>query len=106
MLELLAFQTNLQNTFPENEFSYYVIDGFPCQAPNRLSVMPIDQKQGEIVLASDGYPRLFPTLAETEACLAGVLKEDPLCYKLYRTTKGRYGDNLSFDDRTYVRFTY
>jgi glycerophosphoryl diester phosphodiesterase len=106
ILDLLKIQTNLQNTSPENEFSYYVIDGFPCGAPQRIVLVPADRPSGEIILASDGYPRLFPTLAETENYLAQVLEEDPLCYKKYRTTKGCYGNNRSYDDRSYIRFSY
>jgi glycerophosphoryl diester phosphodiesterase len=106
LLDLLRLQTKLQNTTLENEFSYYVIDGFDWKIDAGLRVIPVEKPEGEIVLASDGYPRLFPSLRETEAYLEQVLREDPLCYKLYRTTKGRYGNNLSFDDRSYIRFSY
>jgi glycerophosphoryl diester phosphodiesterase len=106
ILDLLRLQTRLQNSPAENEFTYYVIDGFGWKTEAGLRIVPVNQKEGEIVLASDGYPRLFPNLGETEDYLARILKEDPLCYKLYRTTKGRYGNNLSFDDRSYIRFSY
>lgn len=58
----------------------------------------------EIVFASDGYPKLFPTLKESEAYLAGVLKEDPLLFRRHKSTKGMQPGFVSFDDRTYVRF--
>ncbi len=46
--------------------TYAVIDGFPI--PQRLvPVITLDFQPWEIVLASDGYPFLAPTLAETEA---------------------------------------
>jgi glycerophosphoryl diester phosphodiesterase len=106
ILDLLKIQMKLQNVTPENEFSYYVFDGFTCNAPNRLRIVPVDRDHGEIILASDGYPRIFSTLLETEEYLAQVLREDPLCYKLHRTTKGCYANNLSFDDRAYIRFIY
>jgi glycerophosphoryl diester phosphodiesterase len=58
----------------------------------------------EIALATDGYPSIRPTLAESEAYLARVLREDPLLYKLHPSTKGWQAGNLSFDDRAYIRF--
>jgi glycerophosphoryl diester phosphodiesterase len=103
ILELLKLQTKLQNTSRNSEFAYYIVDGFDWDPALGLRVVPLNHG-GEIVLASDGYPRLFPSLAETEDFLADLLREDPLCYKQYRSTKGRYGDNVSFDDRCYIRF--
>ena len=111
LIDLLRQQTKLQNIAFESEFAYYVIDGFEWKSFDQepgigLRVVPVSELHGEIVLSSDGYPEIFSTLAETEASLARVLLDDPLCYKLYRTTKGRYGNNLSFDDRAYIRFSY
>ncbi|MCE9507425.1 MAG: hypothetical protein K8R48_03800 [Alphaproteobacteria bacterium] len=59
----------------------------------------------EVVFASDGYPRLFPTLKESEDYLAAVLKEDPLLFKKHLSMKGLQPGLVSFDDRTYVRFS-
>jgi glycerophosphoryl diester phosphodiesterase len=106
ILDLLKLQTKLQNTSYNSEFSYYIIDGFDWDPGMGLQVVPVNQPSGEIVLASDGYPRLFPGLEETEAFLADLLQEDPLCYKKYRSTKGLYSGNISFDDRCYIRFSY
>jgi glycerophosphoryl diester phosphodiesterase len=55
-----------------------------------------------VVLASDGYPRLFDTLERSEAHLASLLREDPGCYDGLRGTKGIAPGNVSYDDRTYV----
>ena len=57
-----------------------------------------------VVLASDGYPLLRPTLQQSEQDLDRLLKEDPQCCRLYESTKGLKPGNKSFDDRTYVRF--
>ena len=71
--------------------TYAVIDGFPI--PQQLvPVITLDFQPWEIVLASDGYPFLAPTLAETESLLEEQRKNDPL-------------NNNSFDDRSYIRFT-
>jgi len=107
LLDLLRQQTKLQNTALESEFAYYAIDGFDWpKAEQGVRIVKVEEEHGEIVLASDGYPQLFPTLTETEAFLARVLREDPLCYKKFRSTKGCYNGNVSFDDRAYLRFSY
>ena len=58
----------------------------------------------DIILASDGYPFLKPTLAESENALAAQLDSDPLCIRSFKATKGLASGNKSFDDRSYVRF--
>lgn len=58
----------------------------------------------ELVLATDGYPRLFPTLEKTESYLQKCLAEDPLCIKKIKATKGCKPGYSSLDDRAYVRF--
>ena len=58
----------------------------------------------EIVLASDGYPFLKPTLANSEAALAHLIATDPQCVRYFIATKGLVSGNRSFDDRTYIRF--
>ena len=59
----------------------------------------------QVVLASDGYPVLKGTLAESEACLQEIITEDPLLMDQYQATKGVVAGNVSYDDRTYIRFT-
>ena len=60
----------------------------------------------EIVLASDGYPFLEPTLAASEASLAEQIANDPQNIHSFIATKGIVEGNKSFDDRTYIRFTF
>ena len=59
----------------------------------------------EIVLASDGYPFLEPTLAASEAALAEQIANDPQNIHFFIATKGIVEGNKSFDDRTYIRFS-
>jgi hypothetical protein len=56
-----------------------------------------------VIMASDGFTTLFPTLEETEAELARIIKEDPLMINLCPQVKGVRPGNESFDDRAYVR---
>lgn len=98
--------------------TYTVIDGFPIYQKGMKVVslnvppknvetdvadsLPLPTK--EIVLASDGYPFLKPTLTESEEALAHLLAYDPQCTHEFIATKGIVVGNKSFDDRTYIRF--
>lgn len=66
----------------------------------------IPSSSSEIVLASDGYPFLKPTLAASEASLAEQIANDPQNIHSFIATKGIVEGNKSFDDRTYIRFVY
>lgn len=104
--------------------TYAVIDGFPVYREGvkvvSLKMEPASngiethlQKHSkavsvpnEVVLASDGYPFLQPTLAESEAALAEQLANDPQNIHTFIATKGIVEGNKSFDDRTYIRFRW
>ena len=83
-------------------FGYDVIDGGRIH-PDHVKVYAV-QKDDFVVMASDGYPKLFDTLEETEEYLKQALKEDPTCIGILRGTKGVDPGNISYDDRTYVSF--
>lgn len=102
--------------------TYAVIDGFPIyqdgvkvvslNAPQKKVEQRVStdvsetlaHSAREIVLASDGYPFLKPTLAESEEALVHLIARDPQCTHEFIATKGLVEGNKSFDDRTYVRF--
>ena len=104
--------------------NYTVIDGFPIyregvkvvalkMKPASSSIETYFQEQtkpvsspNEVVLASDGYPFLKPTLAASEAALAEQIANDPQNIHSFIATKGIVEGNKSFDDRTYIRFVY
>ena len=65
----------------------------------------IPSSSSEIVLASDGYPFLKPSLAASEAALAEQIANDPQNIHSFIATKGIVEGNKSFDDRTYIRFS-
>ena len=113
--------------------TYTVIDGFPIY-PEGVKVVSVSDScsvqdsvpasdsvpcsdsvsasgtffisSSEIVLASDGYPFLEPTLAASEAALAEQIANDPQNIHSFIATKGIVEGNKSFDDRTYIRFVY
>lgn len=84
-------------------FSYVVIDGRGIRA-DRTVITPVPAGS-EVVLASDGWPLLCPTLEESEEALDRIRREDPLCMSLFVSTKGFVKGQGSFDDRAYIRFT-
>lgn len=98
----LQKQALLQNCPVEGQqFAFPVFDGFPVQM-KQVNIFPVGDAE-EIILASDGYPHLYATLHESECYLADILKKDPLCMRLYKSTKGVKKGNCSFDDRAYLR---
>lgn len=80
-------------------------DSVPCSDSVSASDT-IPSSSSEIVLASDGYPFLKPTLAASEAALAEQIANDPQNIHSFIATKGIVEGNKSFDDRTYIRFVY
>lgn len=80
-------------------------DSVPCSDSVSASGT-ISVSSSEIVLASDGYPFLKPTLAASEATLAEQIANDPQNIHSFIATKGIVEGNKSFDDRTYIRFVY
>ena len=89
---------SVQDTVP-------VSDSVPCSDSVSASGT-ISVSSSEIVLASDGYPFLEPTLAASEAALAEQIANDPQNIHSFIATKGIVEGNKSFDDRTYIRFVY
>ena len=79
-------------------------DSVPCSDSASASDT-IPSSSSEIVLASDGYPFLKPTLAGSEAALAEQIANDPQNIHSFIATKGIVEGNKSFDDRTYIRFS-
>ena len=89
-------------TMRQQNISYSVIDGFRI-ARQHVRIIPLDFRPWEIVLASDGYPILRPTLAESEEELRKLREEDPLNISRFQATKAFHPDFNSFDDRSFIR---
>ena len=89
---------SVQDTVPASD-SVPCSDSVSASGTNFVS-------SSEIVLASDGYPFLKPTLAASEAALAEQIANDPQNIHSFIATKGIVEGNKSFDDRTYIRFVY
>lgn len=82
-------------------FGYPVLNGRGIE-PSMIKCYSVNPGE-EIVLASDGYPVLKGSWKESEEALQDLLAQDPMCFRLYSSTKGVKPGNVSFDDRAYCR---
>lgn len=103
ILPLLTRQGRFANNLDAGELAYAALDGRPVPA-ELISVNPLPKDVVEVVLASDGYPLMLPTLAEAESALQELLTADPLCIDQLSGTKAPSSGKCSYDDRTYLRF--
>ncbi len=101
ILPILKKQHLLANS--DSRFSYAVLNGTPFDG-NKIEIHTVNEGD-TVILASDGYPFLFASLEQCENELNRIIKENPLCDKDYKSTKGISSGNKSFDDRTFIKFT-
>jgi glycerophosphoryl diester phosphodiesterase len=99
---LLNKQALFQNPNNNLVYSYGVINGFEVPE-SAIKTVRVQEDASSLVLASDGYPNLKPTLEESEQALKVILAKDPLCMRLYKSTKGLEKGNASYDDRAYLK---
>ena len=83
-------------------FGYGVFDGSNA-ALDFVNIVTIRSEE-LVVIATDGYPRLFPTLKQSEDYLIDLLAKDPSCFYELCGTKGVIEGNVSYDDRAYLSF--
>lgn len=100
-----AIIPSLVASMQNQNVEYSVIDGFSCPVFASKIITDIVPGTMEIVLATDGFPQLYPTLQATEAYLQYVLAADPLLIDVEKMTKGWMIGTASFDDRAYIRFS-
>lgn len=100
ILPYLKIQNLLANT--NYSFGYDIINGGAIR-PEHVKVYAI-QKGDHVVLATDGYPKLFDTLSECETYLHDALRTDRECIYLLRGTKGVGQGDETFDDRAFLSF--
>ena len=100
ILPLLREARNWRNR-TGSAFGFGAIDGRGTPA-DLIDVFDVPH-HCEIVLATDGYLRPRPTLAESERLLQESIRLDPLRIGPQPGTKAVRPGYVSFDDRTYVR---
>lgn len=101
ILPVLRRQAAVRNRPRGSALTHAGIDGRPV--PRHLVEEWSLADDEPVVLASDGYPRLFMELARCEAYLAADLARDPLRIGRHATTKAARPGHVSFDDRAFLR---
>ncbi|WP_036858933.1 hypothetical protein [Prevotella phocaeensis] len=91
---------DLLDSMQAQNLKYAVIDGFPIYR-NGIKIIPVIS---HVILATDGYPFLKQTLADSENALRKQLEHDPMNISSFKATKGLMSGNVSFDDRAYISF--
>jgi len=100
---LLLRQRRFQNNMNAPAlYRYWAMDGFPIHEEG-IQVHDVPPSVQQVILASDGYPKLYSTLQETETHLLKLIHEDPMMIDQYLAAKGVQEGAESFDDRTYLR---
>jgi len=105
ILPMLKAQPKLQNIdaddeerwfgIPKGLLAYRTLNGMPTT----ISVTPVPEDVSEIVLASDGFKDIRPTLAESLKLLKDQQRLDPCCIGPLKGTKhvkGKYFDDISY----------
>lgn len=98
---ILTHQAVFKNNLGAGKWAYAALDGTPIEL-DLVTIVPVPAHVSRIVLASDGYPAILPTLQASEELLAESLKKDPLCIGPLLGTKGVLPGNQSYDDRSYL----
>lgn len=70
---------------------------------SHLEVVDVASGQ-ELILATDGFPRVLATLEESQAWFAAQRARDPLFINDFKSLRGASDDEAGYDDRSYVRF--
>lgn len=97
-------QPYIRNKTYNSKYDYAVIDGFNEPNKNLIKCIDVPSNIKEIVFTSDGYRKPFNSLKESEEYLQHIKEVDPLCYKEFPYERGFYANQVSYDDRAYVRF--
>ena len=84
---------------PRGAFAYKTLNGFPTS----FEVTPVPDGVCEVVLASDGFKELRPTLRDSLILLKSMQENDPECMGLLKSTKGLLPGNKTYDDTSYLR---
>ena len=82
------------------QHGYSVFDGTPIPK-NKIKVCKFGSGT-HLIIATDGYPRLFKTLKESETFLQELIEKDPIGYKYNYFGSSIENGYLSFDDRAYL----
>jgi hypothetical protein len=101
IMPLLRSEHQFRND-PISSWGFGAVDGSSVP-PAMMLQWNLKPTETEVILASDGFPKLGRTLSESEEMLQECLASDPLMIGNYRATKGLSPGSVSYDDRSFVR---
>lgn len=99
--ELLVGLDRFRNNERAGDLGYGAIDG-SAVPPVFVEKFDLPSSECHVVIATDGYTEVMPSLDESEALLAKRLRVDPLLIEEPPQTKGMSLLSRSFDDRAYL----
>lgn len=102
ILPILKNQHNFRNMKENSNWSYGNIDGYEVPS-NFINTFLVESNQ-VVILSTDGYPKLYDSLKESEKNLKSIIAKDPMLVNIVKSTKGVYKNQISFDDRAYIKF--
>lgn len=100
--ELLNYQRLFLHARNGSKLAFSMVDGFDFRTED-IKVVNLPKKVDYIILATDGYSVLKPTLEETEEVLKKQLKEDPLAIDQLTGFKTCCKNLNSIDDRAFLK---
>jgi hypothetical protein len=101
---LVDLQQHLANT--AGPWGYGCVNGRPI-LDEHIEVFSVPRGQCRVVLASDGYPVLQPTLKESEDQLAKLMASDPAAVgDLWQMGKSLRPGSRAMDDRAFVSVNF
>lgn len=101
--QLIDIQQHLANKL--GPWGYGCING--QRVPDEyIDVIPIPHGATEVIITTDGYPTVLPTLLETEAALTRMSQRDPASIdEMWSIGKSLKAGSNAPDDRAYLRFS-
>lgn len=102
LIEQLIVDATVFANDDSSRWGYSVLNGedIPISLCKIINV----KNKDVVVLASDGYPKVYKSLKESEENLKKTIEDDPYFYKKFISTKGLKPGQISYDDRSYVKF--
>ena len=101
-IEPIIVESTIFANDDNTRWGYSVLNGKDIPI-SLCKIIDVDEND-TVILASDGYPYVYKSLKETEENLEKVINKDPYFYKDFISTKGLKPGQISYDDRTYVKF--
>lgn len=102
---LLSYQRTFLHNRGESDLAFSMVDGFDFRIED-IKVVDLPSDIHSLILTTDGYSILKPTLEETELILKEQLKKDPLAINELKGFKPLAPGANSIDDRAYLRLRF